>query len=84
MKRNKISLFSVLVAIIIGIYVYFPCSVYAMDIVASAHSTTSKDMTPFYWTVGIVGGLIAITLTYVGWRKYKGDKKKSANNDPNS
>lgn len=31
---------------------------------------------PFYWVIAIVGGCIAITLTYVSWRKYKADEKK--------
>ena len=30
---------------------------------------------PFIWIVLIVGGCIGITLTYVSWRKYRGEKK---------
>lgn len=33
------------------------------------------DMAPFYWIVGIVGGCIAATLTYVSWQKYKSEEK---------
>lgn len=33
------------------------------------------QMFPFYWVIIIVGGCIAITLTYVSWRKYKVEKK---------
>lgn len=31
------------------------------------------DMIPFYWTVGIIGGCIGLTLAYVSWRKYRGE-----------
>lgn len=44
----------------------------------------TKDMLPFYWTVGIVGGCIAVTLSYVSWRKYKGEEKKQHGKGPNS
>lgn len=40
------------------------------------------DMTPFYWTIGIIGGCIGMTLIYVSWKKYKGerhDKHKDQN-----
>lgn len=30
----------------------------------------------FYWIILIVGGSIILTLSYVAWRKYKGQKKK--------
>lgn len=39
------------------------------------------DMTPFFWAVGIVGGCIAITLTYVSWKKYKAEEKKEIKKD---
>lgn len=34
------------------------------------------DMTPFYWAMTLIGGCIALTLTYVSWRKYQGIEKK--------
>jgi len=42
-------------------------------------SVKSKEMIPFFWMVLIVGGCIAITLSYVSWRKYKGEKNKKKN-----
>lgn len=39
------------------------------------------ELIPFIWTVGIVGGCIAITLSYVGWRKYKGEERKRGRKD---
>ncbi|WP_226034701.1 sporulation protein YpjB [Aquibacillus saliphilus] len=35
-----------------------------------------KDGLTFGWMILIVGGFITLTLTYVGWQKYKYDKKK--------
>ncbi|WP_188453875.1 sporulation protein YpjB [Virgibacillus oceani] len=83
MKQNKIKLVSVAIAVIIGILVV-PIAASAFNIAEPVHDTNAKDMTPFYWMVAIVGGLIAVTLTYVSWKKYKGDEKKRTNNDPNS
>jgi hypothetical protein len=51
---------------------------------AAETSHTAKknfDIVPFIWTVGIVGGCIAITLSYVSWRKYKGEEKKNSSKD---
>ena len=51
---------------------------------AADNADTSKknfELIPFIWTVGIVGGCIAITLSYVSWRKYKGEEKKKARKD---
>jgi len=51
----------------------------------SAISKKDTEMIPFYWMVVIVGGCIACTLTYVSWRKYKGEEKnKQTNKDSNS
>ncbi|UJL48252.1 hypothetical protein KFZ58_09635 [Virgibacillus sp. NKC19-16] len=36
---------------------------------------------PFYWIAGIIGGCIVITLSYVSFRKYKGEKKKQKDED---
>lgn len=46
--------------------------------------TNHSVMVPFYWMTIIVGGCIAITLTYVSWKKYKAEKKKDVNKDSNS
>ncbi|HLS08269.1 sporulation protein YpjB [Lentibacillus sp.] len=73
----------------IGIYIFIQLSA---PIIASAHhpytltakAGSSVNMIPFYWMVGIVGGSIAITLSYVGWKKYKGEKKKETEDDSNN
>ncbi|MBU5265431.1 hypothetical protein KQI21_00825 [Virgibacillus proomii] len=36
---------------------------------------------PLIWIVIIVGGCIGITLTYVSWRKYKGEAEKRNKQD---
>ncbi|MFD1360547.1 sporulation protein YpjB [Lentibacillus salinarum] len=71
---------------IIGLYIFMQLSA---PIIASAEkhpaeNTANMTMVPFYWMVGIVGGSIAITLTYVSWRKYKGEKKKQTEDDSNN
>ncbi|GAA0599924.1 hypothetical protein GCM10009001_15370 [Virgibacillus siamensis] len=43
-----------------------------------------SSLEPLYWMTIIVGGCIAVTLTYVSWRKYKAEKKKNVNKDSNS
>lgn len=45
-----------------------------MDIVIPAEQGTYLS---FYWIILIVGGVIILTLTYVAWRKYKGQKRKN-------
>src|SRR5699024_2197885 len=57
------------------------------DILTNTSTISQKntEMIPFYWMVVIVGGCIACTLTYVSWRKYKGEEKnKQTNKDSNS
>jgi len=42
-----------------------------------------SSIVPFYWMITLIGGIIMITLTYVSWRKYKGQKqqkKRDVNN----
>ncbi|MUK87282.1 hypothetical protein GMD78_02550 [Ornithinibacillus sp. L9] len=71
------------ISIIIGII----CMVLLFDISSvSAESESTKgsaDMIPFYWMLFIVGGCIAITLSYVSWRKYKAEKKKDSEEKQN-
>ncbi|MFC2948324.1 sporulation protein YpjB [Virgibacillus sediminis] len=38
--------------------------------------TSGPDLTILYWAAGIIGGCIALTLSYVSWRKYKGEKER--------
>ncbi|WLV23427.1 sporulation protein YpjB [Aciduricibacillus chroicocephali] len=36
------------------------------------------EMMPLLWITGIVGGCIAITLTYVSWKKFRAQRRKKA------
>lgn len=36
---------------------------------------------PFYWMILLIGGIIIITLSYVSWRKYLGEKKSKQKRD---
>lgn len=62
------------------------CFFYGVNLLKShiVHATTSAetinpqshlDMTPFIVTTAIVGGSIALTLSYVSWRKYRAEVK---------
>lgn len=42
------------------------------------------DMVPLYWTMGIIGGCIVLTLFYVSWKKFKVEKRKQVKKDTNS
>lgn len=60
-------------SIIIGMLTLFlHHKVYAT---AEAGSKESQ-MSIFYWIICIIGGCIALTLTYVSWRKYEAEVKK--------
>lgn len=77
---------------VIGVYIYFQLTktiIYAKQIIPVNNqfimsSNNNAEMIPFYWMVTIVGGCIAVTLTYVSWRKYKAEKKKQSERDSNS
>jgi len=52
-----------------------------LPVIANAQNTDGSDlankqadMSPFYWTLGIIGGCIAVTLAYVSWKKYRGEQ----------
>lgn len=84
-KREKayILLFIILA---IGVTIHVQSTIF---IEASSHITESTeepadgnaDRIPFYWIAGIIGGCIAITLSYVSYRKYKAEKKKQKEAD---
>ncbi|SHF56444.1 sporulation protein YpjB [Ornithinibacillus halophilus] len=63
---------------IAGIMIYLMLnSVFVESVQAESIKTDDEpSMVPFFWGAGMVGGIIAITLTYVSWRKYKGEKKR--------
>ncbi len=73
----------------IGIYIFIICTIlfiHPMFAHASEkvpQNKSNSEMIPFYWMIVIVGGCIALTLTYVSWRKYKGEQKKRLKKDKN-
>lgn len=87
MKHLKMVWVSFFIIMIIGVFVYSPYRIAALQFkfyAAPVHTQATSDMTPFYWMIAIVGGLIAITLSYVSFRKYKGEEKKRKEKDSNS
>lgn len=77
-KKLPVVFFMILIGIIMIIFFnIMPISA------ADVHKLPTKtmDMAPFYWIVGIVGGCIAATLTYVSWKKYKVEEKKQTKKD---
>ena len=48
----------------------------ADDAMSTKENTNTLELVPFFWTVGIVGGCIGLTLAYVSWRKYRAEEKK--------
>ncbi|CJH80407.1 sporulation protein YpjB [Streptococcus pneumoniae] len=45
------------------------------------HTVKKDEIAPsLIWFMTITGGLILFTLTYVGWRKYKGEREKRKSN----
>jgi formate/nitrite transporter FocA (FNT family) len=48
---------------------------------SSNASTENLDLAPLLWSVLFIGGIIAVTLSYVSWRKYKGEVKKETKKD---
>lgn len=39
---------------------------------------------PFYWMILLIGGSILMTLSYVSWKKYKGDRQKNRKRNSNN
>ncbi|API90394.1 hypothetical protein J32TS6_03500 [Virgibacillus pantothenticus] len=79
MNKNR-HLFVLTFGVIIGIIIY-AIAFTPKAIQANVHRAAQPAMEqkgqlfPFIWIVLIVGGCIGITLTYVSWRKYRGEKK---------
>jgi amino acid transporter len=74
----------VMFGLILGIILYFVMEAIIGEVVNAKGEDQQKgngDMFPFYWLIFIVGGTIASTLSYVSWRKYKGEKKERLHND---
>lgn len=85
MANKKKLYFRIFLTFIIGafIFLYYSTSVVAGATVPdSADSPARKaELVPLFWTVVFVGGSIALTLSYVSWRKYKAEKKQQAKKD---
>ncbi|TQS74402.1 hypothetical protein DX933_10650 [Ornithinibacillus gellani] len=73
---NKIRTFHTwIIMILLIISLLYPTEIFAA--VESAKTNSKQmDMAPFLWIIVIVGGCIGLTLSYVSWRKYKGEQKK--------
>ncbi|WP_042145642.1 sporulation protein YpjB [Paucisalibacillus sp. EB02] len=83
---NKTTFLKVIIWLIIGIILYFVMEAIIGEAVSANIGGQGKgndEMFPFYWLLIIVGGIIASTLSYVSWRKYKGEKneKRVEDND---
>ncbi|MEN2766191.1 sporulation protein YpjB [Ornithinibacillus xuwenensis] len=82
MKRNK--LVNIFKWLLIGILLYVLIEIIIGETVNANTKQNQKgddNMFPFYWLIIIVGGIIAITLSYVSWRKYRGEKEEKKNLD---
>lgn len=79
MNKNKLSFVlnsGVIIGIIIYIITFVPETTQAIIHQEAQPAIEPKDqLFPFIWIVLIIGGCIGITLTYVSWRKYRGEKK---------
>ncbi|WP_096270449.1 sporulation protein YpjB [Paucisalibacillus globulus] len=76
---NKTSLMKIIIWLIIGIILYFVMEALIGEEVSAnieAQGKENDELFPFYWLLIIVGGIIASTLSYVSWRKYKGEKNE--------
>ncbi|WP_085992045.1 sporulation protein YpjB [Oceanobacillus senegalensis] len=63
--------------IVIGMLLFFQFETYTVK--ASPVETpveTNFDWSPLIWATIIIAGSIGITLSYVSWRKYKGEQKE--------
>ncbi|RKQ37647.1 sporulation protein YpjB [Oceanobacillus halophilus] len=77
----KVHLYQILkiFTIVVGILVFLHLGVHTVDANPVQESDVSKnnlDWVPFIWAVVIIGGSIGVTLSYVSWRKYKGEQRK--------
>lgn len=82
MKKLINSLLVVLIGIIIIMFFSSHMSISAEEV--NQLPKKNFDMVPFYWIIGIVGGCIAVTLSYVSWKKYKEEEKKQTKKDGNN
>ena len=76
LKKHRWSFMLVLIGIIIMVSLNYASS----DQMESKETVQPLDgglgLLPLYWIVGIVGGCIALTLTYVSWKKYRAQRRR--------
>ncbi len=65
----------------IGIVIYFMAAMPAKAAQNVPESKAVAEASSFFWPVLLVGGCIILTLSYVSWKKYKGEKQKQADED---
>lgn len=69
---------------LIGILLFFQLGEYTVDAESVKESIISVNIlewTPMIWGIVIIAGSIGITLSYVSWRKYKGEQNTKKNRD---
>jgi len=69
-------------SVIISLNIMFAHPVLAKTL--EENPAKGKEMIPFYWMILIVGSCIAVTLSYVSWRKYKGEQQRKKKNKDKS
>lgn len=82
-KLKKIS------SILIGVYILLRFDLLTVHAYQKSNpvlfsNVNHAEMIPLYIIIVIVGGCIAVTLTYVSWRKYRAEKNKQTNKDSDS
>ncbi|WP_010095886.1 sporulation protein YpjB [Ornithinibacillus scapharcae] len=81
---KKTNIVKLIIWFIIGILCYLLMEFIIGDNVTALIKTEEKGndrLFPFYWLMLIVGLIIVSTLSYVSWRKYKGEKDEKKNHD---
>lgn len=80
LKKYALSFGNIFLGIMMFLVV---CFFKTLHVAADTEQTIEKKsgMVPFVWVVAVVGGCIAVTLSYVGWRKYKGEEKSKHKQD---
>lgn len=76
-KKHRWSILLVLIGIIaLIIFNFYADPAESTEPAYAPENVAVRGLTPLYWLAGIIGGCIALTLSYVSWRKYKGQNKK--------
>lgn len=79
-KNLRLSTFFLL----IGILLFFQLGDYTVGAESAKDSIIAVNIlewSPIIWGVVVIAGSIGITLSYVSWRKYKGEQNSKKNRD---